>query len=112
MNAAPPGPPPVPPGKGTKSLAHQAALGSLLAPLLAVLVVAAVRAAWDTKPTAAAGMLVGGFAVLLIAAGLALAIIGLCGIREHGTRGILGRSIAGLLINGVLFIAFAVAFAS
>ena len=47
--------------------------------------------------------------ILLTVAGFLIAIIGLCGIREHGTQGLLGKGIAGLLINGMFLIFFGVA---
>lgn len=57
-------------------------------------------------------LITGGICLLLIIAGFAMAIAGLCGISKHGSRGILGKGIAGLLINGLLLIFFISGFAS
>ncbi len=54
-------------------------------------------------------MLLGLVFLGLTTAGLVAAIIGLCGIREYGTRGLLGKGIAGSIINGVLLIVFGIA---
>ncbi|MDZ7615667.1 MAG: hypothetical protein U1E05_01610, partial [Patescibacteria group bacterium] len=88
--------------KSTPPLAKQAALASVVAPGIAVLVnVLAISATQDSR----AGKLAIGIAGLsLIVVGLICAIVGLCGIRKHGRKGILGRSIAGLLINGFLIV--------
>jgi len=56
-------------------------------------------------------ILAGGVCFTLMAAGFALGIIGLCGMKQHGSRDILGKSIAGLVINGLLIFLFAVGFA-
>lgn len=48
----------------------------------------------------------GGLCLLLIALGLAFAIIALMRIKQHGKKGILGHAIAGLIINGLIFALF------
>jgi hypothetical protein len=55
-------------------------------------------------------ILVGGVCLMLIVAGFAMGIVGLCGVKQHGSRGILGKSIAGLVINGLLLFFFVVGF--
>jgi hypothetical protein len=51
------------------------------------------------------GMIVlGGTCTLLILAGFVLGIVALMGTRQHGRKGIFGRAIAGICINGVLIL--------
>ena len=94
--------------KPNPPLAKQAALASVVAPGIAAVVnVMAISATLDSR----AGKLVIGIAGLsLIVAGLICAVVGLCGIRKHGRKGILGYSIAGLLINGFLIVSAFFAF--
>jgi hypothetical protein len=88
--------------KSKPPLAKRAALASVVAPGIAVLVnVMTISATQDSR----AGKLAIGIAgTSLIVAGLVCAVVGLCGVRKHGRKGILGRSIAGLLINGFLIV--------
>ena len=104
-------PPPVPdpslnpPGK--KSSAHHAASASLLAPLMVIFVSVAFHAVQkDSHMPPIANFVAGLCATLLLACGVACAIVGLCGIRQHGSSGILGKSLAGLVINAVLMLVF------
>jgi hypothetical protein len=90
-----------------KTFAHQAATASLLAPLLAILVSAASQAA-GSQASRIAAVTVGLVSLLFIVAGLIMGIVGLCGIKQNGPRGILGKSVAGLLINGLLLTFFMV----
>jgi hypothetical protein len=103
-------PPPI--LKPGKSFAHQAALCSLAAPALAVLVGAAAHAiSTPAAPTPRMTSIISGaICLLLIIVGFVAGIAGLCGIGKHGARGILGRSVSGLLINGLLLILFAFGF--
>lgn len=96
-------PPPLPnPGK-QHSLARKIALGSIIAPLLTILVAAAFYAARQAgEPLRAVKLFCGGICVLLILTGFVLAIVALCSIPRHGRRGILGRGMTGLILNGVL----------
>jgi hypothetical protein len=106
-------PPPLLPKPPGKSFAHQAALGGLVAPLLAILVSVVVWVAEQTPPVPRLlPILAGGVCFMLMAAGFALGIIGLCGMKQHGPQGILGKSIAGLIINGLLIFLFGVGFAA
>ncbi len=57
-------------------------------------------------------MLVAGAEVLLAVIGIVFAIIGLAGTTREGNQGILGKSIAGLLISGLLLALFAFGFIS
>lgn len=105
----PPLPGTTPPQLPQTSFAHQAARGSLLAPVLAILVgIASQSLSASSGPVPGmAHVITGAAAALLILAGFVLGIVGLCGMNKYGTRGILGRSIAGLLINGLLLAIFA-----
>lgn len=112
MNPPPtlPFPPPAPKPAG-KTFAHQAAMASLLAPLLAILASAGAHAASQGQPASrAAELIIGLMCLMFIVTGFTMAIIGLCGIRQNGPRGILGRSVAGLVINGLLLIFFVISF--
>jgi len=105
-------PPPLPPPRNQKSFPQQIALASLLAPLLAVLVSVVARAASQgEEPLRAVKLLSGGVGVLLVLTGLVLAIVALCCVSRHGSRGILGRGLAGLAINGLLVLALGSGFA-
>ena len=96
-------PPPLPKPGNQKSIFQQLALGSLVAPLLAILVSVAVRASSQgAEPLRGVKMLAGGVGALFILVGFALAIVALCGMSRHGPRGILGRSVAGLVVNGAM----------
>jgi hypothetical protein len=104
-------PPPLLPRPPGKSFAHQAARGSLLAPLLAILVSVAARASEQTAPVPRmVPVMVGVVCLILIITGFVMGMVGLWGIKQQGPRGILGRSIAGLIINGLLLFFFVVGF--
>ncbi len=106
-------PPPIPKSANRKSFPQQAALASLLAPLLAMLVTFASHAVTQSsQPRPRAALLITGVVcALLILAGFVLAILALCAIPKHGSTGILGRGIAGLLLNGLMVGLAALAFA-
>lgn len=106
-------PPPIPKPGNQKSLPQQAALASLLAPLLAILVTTASRAATQGSqtPPRAVLLITGGVCALLILTGFVLAIVALCTIPRHGRKGILGRGIAGLIVNSLMVLLGAFAFA-
>lgn len=94
-------PPPTPP---EKCFARQAALASLAAPVLAILVAAAVHvaASGSGQMSPIVRIISGLICLILIVIGLVLGILGLCGIRQHGPRGILGVGAAGVTLNGLL----------
>jgi len=84
--------------KPKPSLAKRAAMFSVVAPGIAVLVnVVTISARQNSQ---AGKLAIGIVGLSLIVAGFICAVIGLCSIRKHGRKGILGRSITGLLING------------
>lgn len=91
----------------TNSATHQCAIFSVIAPLIAFLLAGALNAWLELIPRAAM-MVADVFFFLVVIAGLITAIVGLCGIQKYGTRKLLGRSIAGLIINGLLLGLFAV----
>jgi hypothetical protein len=88
-------------------LAHQAATAGLLAPLLIVLV-NAMLAPWKQEEAAhrEVTLIVSGICLLLLVAGIACAIIALCGIPRFGRARLLGKGVAGLIINGLLVAIF------
>ncbi|MGA9779517.1 MAG: hypothetical protein WBS33_14700, partial [Verrucomicrobiia bacterium] len=51
-----------------------------------------------------AKIITGSLSALLIIFGFIFGIIGLCGVRRHGKKGILGKAIAGTCINCILII--------
>ena len=99
-------PPPLP--KPEPSAAHRCALGSVIAPLIAILVAVAVHAT-SAAPPPAVLIITGLTSIVLVVVGFVTGILGLTGIRQHGTRGLLGKSIAGVVINGALLVFFGVA---
>ena len=105
MNAVPPiisqqPSPPLPPVK--KPFAFQAAQASLLAPAIAFGLGIVVNVGISGQLPPLAGIIVGSINVVLILLGLIFGIIALFGVRRYGKKGILGRSIAGICINGIL----------
>ncbi|GEM_PF-2445207 len=84
-------------------LAKQAALASVLAPVIAVSL--SVMTSSAIREVRLGKLVVGMIGSLLIIAGFVCALIGLAGIRKYGKKGILGRSLAGLLINGFAIVA-------
>ena len=99
-------PPPLP--KPEPSAAHRCALGSVIAPLIAILVAIVVHVT-STAPPPAVLIITGLIGIGLVIVGFVTGILGLTGIRQHGTRGLLGKGIAGVVINGALLVCFGVA---
>jgi hypothetical protein len=103
-------PPPLPQNPNRKSWAHHAALASLLAPLLIILLgitLGGIAAANSASPQTAhtLGMITGSSSVVLLMIGIGSGVAALCGIPRYGKQGILGRSIAGLVLSGLLVVA-------
>ncbi len=96
-----PAPATIPPAPRT-GFAHRAAKASWVS--VAIVFVLGVFS--EATQIAAAKLLVELIALLLMLAGLALGIAALFGIRQHGTRGILGPAIVGIILNGLLIFIF------
>ena len=59
------------------------------------------------------GMIVlGDTCTLLILAGFVLGIVALIGTRKHGKKGIFGRAVAGICINGIIVLFMLIAIPS
>jgi ABC-type molybdate transport system permease subunit len=104
MNSPPPVIPPQPPPLPStrKPFAFQAAQASLLAPLTAVGVSIVVNVGMANQASPSAKIITGSLCILLIVLGFVFGIVSLFGVRRHGKKGILGRAIAGICINGIL----------
>jgi ABC-type molybdate transport system permease subunit len=104
MNAVPPiisqQPPPLPLAK--KPFAFQAAQASLLAPAIAFGLGIFINVGMGGQSPPLVSIIVGSVNVVLILLGFVFGIIALVGVRRYGKKGILGRSIAGICINGIL----------
>lgn len=101
----PQAPPPLPSSTNRRPLAHQAAVAGLVAPLIAIVTAVLVN---SSAPSAGGRVIAGLLASALFVAGLVAAVIALCGMREHGKQGLLGRGVAGVLINGLFVVVLAV----
>ena len=84
------------------SFFHQAAKASWVAPLVALLLGFCTLDFRRQPGNKDAALAIGVVNVLLIVAGAGLAVAALFGVGKHGTAGILGPAILGLLINGFL----------
>jgi hypothetical protein len=85
--------------KQTPPFAVQAARASIFAPVIAVLLNMLTSA--QTEGPRVVRVAIGITCSLLILTGFVCAVIGLANIRKHGRKGILVRSVVGLLINGI-----------
>jgi hypothetical protein len=96
-----PTPPPLPRRSGG-SFGRQAAMFSLLAPLVAI-TMAAILMGMQPSPDGSGvqwgKIVVGGIGALLVLAGFVLAIVALSLMTRVGRRGILGFALAGLILN-------------
>jgi hypothetical protein len=99
----PPTPPPlisaVPPAN---SFARQAALFSLLAPVVSIGI--NLFGQQGVQGNRIGMIILGGTCTLIILAGFVLGIVALFGTKKHGRKGIFGRAIAGICINGILIL--------
>jgi len=105
MDTLPPiiSPPPLPPSKPVrKPFAFQAAQASLLAPLTAIGIGILVNVGMGAQRSPLAGIITGSISILLVVLGFIFGILALFGIRRYGKKGILGRAIAGVCINGII----------
>jgi len=104
-------PPPIPPldENNGNSIPHQAAKASLIAvPLMFGLGIAGHVALKDASSQTQ--VILEMAACLLNVGGMMAAIVALAGIPSYGSRGLLGRGIAGLVLNGLLIFIFATNF--
>ena len=99
--------PPVPqrrpvgaPDASRASFARQAATASLAAPLVAMAL--GFLSTHAARGDRVATMVVTCTVLLLILTGFVLGIVALVQTRKYGTRGILGKAVAGVCINGLL----------
>ena len=86
---------------------RQAAQFSALAPIVAVVLIACCRSISRIDPSIWAGgpllvLIVGGLAILLVACGLVLGIVGLIGGIRRAARGMVALAAVGILLNGLL----------
>jgi hypothetical protein len=93
-------PPPLPPPRPKNSFARQAALFSVIAPLVAVGISIILQP--QVRGNRAAMIILGVTSVSLIVLGCIFGIVALIGIRRSGEKGILGTAIAGTIISGIL----------
>ncbi len=92
----------------SRPFAFQAAQASLLAPLIAVGVSIVVNVGMANQASPSAKIITGSLCILLVVLGLVFGIVALFGVRRYGKKGILGRAIAGICINGILVALMAV----
>jgi hypothetical protein len=91
---------PLPSGKPqTTSFAYEAARASWTGPIVIFFLLTfghqvTTRAVLDL------------IALGLIVVGISCAVVALCGIRKHGTKGILGPALVGIVLNGLLLFIF------
>jgi len=85
-----------------RPFAFQAALASVLAPAIAFGLGIVVNIGMGDQLPPLAHIIVGSLSIVLILLGFIFGIIALFGVRHYGKKRILGRSIAGICINGVL----------
>jgi riboflavin transporter FmnP len=89
------------------SFAKQAALFSLLAPFVSFGIGIFGQAA--VRGSRAGAFILGCVSTFLILAGFVLGIVALCGMKKHGRKGILGKAVAGVCINGILVLGMVLA---
>jgi hypothetical protein len=90
----------MPPAPPANSFARQAALFSFLAPFIGAGINFLGHQAVQGNRVGL--IILGCIGTLFVFAGFVLGIMALIGTRKHGTRGILGRAIAGICINGII----------
>lgn len=102
-------PPPMPSAApGGNPFARQAAWFSLLAPFVAIAV--NMFGSQAVQGNRLAMIVLGGTCTLLIVLGFVFGIVALFGMKKHGVKGILGRAVAGVCINGVIILFLVIAF--
>jgi hypothetical protein len=112
MNTPPPVPPQTPPPvipecPPANSFARQAALCSVIAPFISFGI--GIFGQQAVQGNRAAAVILGGVSMLLILAGFIFGIVALFGMKKHGPKGILGKALAGICINGFLILMMLIA---
>ena len=94
------------PSEPRKSIFHQAATTSVIAPLIAIgvsIVSSAGRASLDPQSQRTVAFISGIAASIIILIGLISGIVALFGIPRHGKKGILRKALCGIIIPLLLF---------
>jgi hypothetical protein len=102
-------PPPLP-SKPSHTIFHQVATASAVAPVIAIgltMVSSAGRTGMDPQTQRSVSFMVGIASSIIILIGVICGIVALCGIPQHGKKGILGRALCGIIIP-VLFAGLAI----
>ena len=94
-----------PPAKPRQPFAFQAAIAGIGAPLISIILnfvflIGSVNPNEKSSPLSSS--VIGQVSLLLVAAGFVFSIIALVSIPKHGRKGLLGRGIGGLILNGLL----------
>ena len=100
-------PPIIPASPSVNSFPKQAALFSILAPLVSFGIGIFGQAA--VQGNRAAVLILGCVSTLLILAGFVLGVVALFGMKKHGKKGILGKAAAGVCISGFLILMMLIA---
>jgi len=96
-----PQPPPLPSAK--KPFAFQAAQASLFAPIICIVATIFINGG-GVQLSPIAKIITGSLSTLLIILGFIFGIVGLCGVRHHGKKGLLSKAFIGTCINGILIV--------
>jgi len=107
MNTQPPLIPAAPPAS---SFTRQAALFSVLAPFISF--VLGIVSGQVVQGNRISMIVLGGTSIVLILAGFVCGIVALIGTKKHGKKGIFGRAIAGICINGIIILLMLIAIPS
>jgi hypothetical protein len=102
--AMPPPLPPTSPRPSGNSFARQAASFSLWAPVVIFVLNLMLTAALGTQTgegVRLGKLIVGGIDCFVIFCGVVLGVVALC-VKEPGQKGVLGRALTGLVLNGLL----------
>jgi len=105
MNTPPPIIPQAPPplvsaAPPASSFARQAALFSLLAPFVGIGI--NIVGSQPIRGNRIGMIVLGATCTLLILAGFVFGVVALLGTKKHGRKGIFGKAIAGICINGII----------
>lgn len=104
-------PPPIPEDNpvesfSAKALPYQAAKLSMAAPLVGVFLNVFGRMALKTEEVGIPHMILIGVSLAIYIAGGIAGIVALCSMQKYGKKGLLGRGVAGVMIAGLLCLAF------